>query len=202
MKKFINNYFFPSFVVVGVALAVFIFFQEKDKDAFIANGFGAFLGVGLTIGVDRWIEADRRERLRRSLLRACLALTNSNIGKINDVIKYYGSMGEGSGFFGAVPDLQSGIKYESYSSFLDTGLQMDLNEHFQNKFLYVKAIIVELQGYIAGRNAHQREFANEVAREEEWFKIVKRLEDAKKEFMELAGLIKKYLKAVGEKEIE
>jgi hypothetical protein len=164
-----------------VVLAIFVFGETDKKTEYVANGFGAFFGVGLGVCVDRWLEEERRKRNLKAFLRACIQLTNSNMDKIDDVVNRYGSLNNSEGKIrGAIVDLLSGIPRESYASFLETGLQADLDHHFQNKFLYCRAIIVDLHGYMAGRNANPSDYFQLGQNiETEWKALKERLDSLK-----------------------
>ncbi len=187
-----------------VALAVFVFVVTDKKTEYVANGFGALMGIGLGVCVDRWLEEEKRKKSLNVLLRACMQLTNSNIGKIDDVMKRYGLMINTEGRMrAAFADLLSGIPHESYASFIGTGFQSDLNYHFQNKFLYCRALIVDLHGYMAGRNSMPAShFATGELIELEWKVLVEKLSPVKSELLKLADLIRNYLNKAGEKEFE
>lgn len=190
--------------VLLVLLSVTVFCITERKIDYVANGFGALFGVGLGICVDRWLEEERRKRNLKSFLRACIQLTNSNVGKINDVIGRYGSQNNSEGKIrGAFVDLLSGIPHESYASFIETGLQADLDHDFQNKFLYCRALIVDLHGYIAGRNAiPSSNFQLGQNIDSEWKALKERVDPLKEKLNELSELIRKYLFKSGEKNFE
>jgi hypothetical protein len=190
--------------ILLVLLSVTVFCITERKVDYVANGFGALFGVGLGVCVDRWLEEERRKRNLTAFLRACMQLTNSNIGKIDDVINRYGTPNNSEGKIrGAFVDLLSGIPHESYASFIETGLQADLEHRFQNKFLYCRACIVDLHGYVAGRNAlPSSSFQLGKNIEVEWKALQERLDSVKGQLKELAELIRSYLSKAKEKNFE
>ncbi len=195
---------FKFISIILVFLAVLVFSFTGNKAEFVANGFGAFFGVGLGVCIDRWWEEEKRKRSLKTFLRYCIQLTNSNIGKINDVINRYGVLNNSEGKIrGAFVDLLSGIPHESYASFLETGLQSDLKDkdyNFQNKFLFCRASIVDLHGYVAGRNSMPSSyFQSGSIINSEWAELVSRLRNVETLLKELKKLIEGFLDKSGEK---